>query len=68
MTQVSELKLQTLNLSAKQIVQATGWTDFMVNDYLTNFQNYVSLSQYTDSNIISIEQKAINLKTHKDLN
>ena len=68
MTQISELKLQTLNLSAKQIVQATGWPDFMVNDYLTNFQNSVSLSQYTDSNILSIEQNAINLKSHEDLN
>lgn len=66
MADVTELSLQTLNLSAKQITQATGWPDFMTNDYLTNFQNSVILSQTADSNIGSIEQNAQNIQQNKD--
>lgn len=66
MADVTELSLQSLNLSAKQINQATGWPEFMTNDYLTNFQNSVILSQTADSSITSIEQNAQNIQQNAD--
>ena len=60
------VSLQTLNLSAKQIKQGTGWPDFMIDDYLTNFTNSAIVATGTDVNIASIEQNATNLTEHKE--
>lgn len=61
------LRLETLYLSAKQIKEGTGWPDFMIDDYLTNFTNSQIVASGTDNNIASIEQNAINLTNHENL-
>tara|TARA_R110002012_G_scaffold317786_2_gene534853 strand:- start:1074 stop:1601 length:528 start_codon:yes stop_codon:yes gene_type:complete len=66
MAEETRLRLQTLNLSAKQITAATGWPDFMTNDYLTNFTNSVLLSQSTDGNSTSVEENKQNISINKE--
>lgn len=46
-------QLRSLNLSARQLKDMTRdagseWSDDLVNDYLTNFQNFVTLSEGAD--------------------
>ncbi|MEE8288978.1 MAG: hypothetical protein V3R25_06150 [Nitrosomonadaceae bacterium] len=40
-------ELQTLRPSAKAIKEGTGWQSYMVNDYLTMFENIVTLASYS---------------------
>lgn len=53
--------LQTLNLSAKQINQATGWPEFMTNDYLTNFANSVIIAVSSDDLTAKVNQNIIDI-------
>lgn len=71
MTNEIQQSLQTLNLSAKQINQATGWPEFMTNDYLTNFANSATIAVSTDDltdkvnqNILDIGVNATNISTN----
>ena len=47
-------KLQTFRPSAKEIKQGTGFTDNMVDDYLTIFENFVLLATSEDSIVIRV--------------
>lgn len=62
----TENQLNTLNLSDKQIKEATGWPDYMVNDYQTNFRNSVVLALSNDGILNLINKNTQDLLDHEN--
>lgn len=61
--------LRTLNLSARQLkdmTRASGaeWSDEIVNEWLNNLQNSVTVANSSDANISSIDQNTIDISTN----
>lgn len=65
MTSVIE-RLQTLRPSAKAIKQGTNWPDFMVEDYLTMFENLIILATSDDSVIVKVDKNTADIVINKD--
>ena len=65
MTSVIE-RLQTLRPSAKAIKQGTNWPDFMVEDYLTMFENLIILATSDDSVIVKVDKNTADIIINKD--
>ena len=59
-------RLQTLRPSAKAIKQGTNWPDFMVEDYLTMFENLIILATSDDSVIVKVEKNTADIIINKD--
>lgn len=55
-------RLQTQRPSAKEIKQGTGFSDTMVDDYLTMFENFVLLAGSGDGSVIQIAENTENIK------
>lgn len=59
-------QLMTLNLSARQLKDMSRnsgaeWSDEIVNEWLNNLQNSITVANSSDANIDSIEQNAIDI-------
>ena len=59
-------RLQTLRPSAKAIKQGTSWPDFMVEDYLTMFENLIILATSDDSVIVKVDKNTADIIINKD--
>ncbi|MCP4830580.1 MAG: hypothetical protein GY886_00010 [Gammaproteobacteria bacterium] len=57
-------QLQTYRPSAKEIKEGTGFSDTMVDDYLTMFENFVLLANSEDSVIVEIGELTVVVTNH----
>lgn len=58
--------LQTLNLSANNITQMTGWPEPMTNDYLTNLRNFQRIANLSDLVLDRVEINEENIQLNTD--
>lgn len=66
MANTTQLSLQTLQLSAREVSRMTGWNQTMVNDYLAKFQDFTIVASQIDNTISQVDTNTEDIQTNAD--
>lgn len=66
MANETQLSLQTLQLSAREVSRMTGWGQVMINDYLAKFQDFTIVANQIDDTITQVDTNTEDIQTNAD--